>query len=143
MGYSPWGCKESDTAERLSRTQHCTGLPRWLSSKESARRCRRHTFDPWVGKIPCRRKWQPTPVFLLRKSHGQRSLAGYSTRGSQRVEHDLATEHTHEQQRLLHLRILDCMKKYMRFLGNKYVIVETAKSVYILDSKTDTSFRIN
>ena len=31
----------------------------------------------------------------------------------------------------------------MRFLGNKYVIVETAKSVYILDSKTDTSFRIN
>ena len=33
---------------------------------------------PWVGKIPWRRKWQPTPVFLLEKSHGQRSLAGYS-----------------------------------------------------------------
>ena len=34
--------------------------------------------DPWVGKIPWRRKWQPTPVFLPGKSHGQRSLAGYS-----------------------------------------------------------------
>ena len=38
-------------------------------------------FDPWVGKIPWRRKWQPTPVFLPGKSHGQRSLAGYSPWG--------------------------------------------------------------
>ena len=49
-------------------------LPRWLSGKESACRCRRHGFNPWVRKIPCRRKWQPTPVFLPGKSHGQRSL---------------------------------------------------------------------
>ena len=35
-------------------------------------------FNPWVGKIPWRGKWHPTPVFLLEKSHGQRSLAGYS-----------------------------------------------------------------
>ena len=34
-------------------------------------------FDTWVRKIPWRRKWQPTPVFLPRKSHGQRSLVGY------------------------------------------------------------------
>ena len=40
--------------------------------------CRRCGFDPWVGKIPWRRKWQPTPVFLPGKSHEQRSLAGYS-----------------------------------------------------------------
>ena len=33
---------------------------------------------PWVGKIPQRRAWQPTPVFLPGESHGQRSLAGYS-----------------------------------------------------------------
>ena len=38
-------------------------------------RCKRCRFDPWVGKIPWRRKWQPTPVFLPGKSHGQRSLA--------------------------------------------------------------------
>ena len=35
-------------------------------------------FDPWVGKIPWSRKWQPTPVFLPGELHGQRSLAGYS-----------------------------------------------------------------
>ena len=38
-------------------------------------------FNPWVGKIPWRRKWQPTPVFLPRESHGQRSLTGYSLWG--------------------------------------------------------------
>ena len=51
------------------------------SGKESACQSRRHKrggFDPWVRKIPCWRKWQPTPVFLPGKSHGQRSLAGYS-----------------------------------------------------------------
>ena len=53
-------------------------LPRWLSSKESTRQCRRCRFDPWVGKISWRRKWQPTPVFLPGKSHGQQSLEGYS-----------------------------------------------------------------
>ena len=44
--------------------------------KESACQCRRCEFDPWVGKIPWRRKWQPTPVFLPGESHGQRSLVG-------------------------------------------------------------------
>ena len=43
--------------------------------------CRRPGFDSWVGKIPWRRKWQPTPVFLPGESHGQRSLAGYSIWG--------------------------------------------------------------
>ena len=40
--------------------------------------CRIPRFDPWVGKIPCRRAWQLTPVFLPGESDGQRSLAGYS-----------------------------------------------------------------
>ena len=44
-------------------------------------------FDPWVRKTPWRRKWQPTPVFLPGKSHGQRSLAGYSPWGLKRVGH--------------------------------------------------------
>ena len=47
--------------------------------------CGRPGFNPWVGKIPWRRKWQPTPVFLPGKSQGLRSLAGY------RVGHDWAT----------------------------------------------------
>ena len=43
-------------------------------------------LDPWVGKIPWRMKWQPTPIFLLEKFHGQRNLAGYSPWG--RTESD-------------------------------------------------------
>ena len=43
--------------------------------------CRRCGFDPWVRKIPCRRAWQPTPVFLPGESHGQSSLEGYSPWG--------------------------------------------------------------
>ena len=39
---------------------------------------RRHVFNTWVGKIPWRREWQPTPVSLPREFHGQRSLVGYS-----------------------------------------------------------------
>ena len=42
---------------------------------------RRRGFDPWVGKIPWRRQWQPIPVFLPGESRGQRSLAGYSPWG--------------------------------------------------------------
>ena len=40
--------------------------------------CRRPGFNPWVGKIPWRRKWQSTPVFLPGESQGQRILVGYS-----------------------------------------------------------------
>ena len=56
-----------------------SGLLWWLSSKESTCQYRKLEFDPWVGKIPWRRKWQSTPVFLPGESHGQRSLAGYSS----------------------------------------------------------------
>ena len=47
------------------------GLPRWFSGKEAACQRRRHRFDPWVGKISCRGKRHPTPVFLPGKSHGR------------------------------------------------------------------------
>ena len=50
---------------------------RW-SPKEPTSQCRRHGFDPWVGKIPWRRAWQLTPVFLPGESPGQRSLVGCS-----------------------------------------------------------------
>ena len=71
------------------------GFPRWRSGKEfscQCRRCRRHWFDPWVGKIPCQRKWQPTPVFLPGKSSRQRNLVGYSPWGH---KDSGVTEHTH------------------------------------------------
>ena len=68
------------------------GLPSWLSGNESACQCRRRRFHPWVGKIPWRRKWQPTLVFLPGKSHGQRNLADNSPWGHKRVGYDLVTE---------------------------------------------------
>ena len=55
-------------------------FPGGASGKESTCQCRRHKrcgFSPWVGKIPWSRKWQPTPVSLPGKLHGQRSLVGY------------------------------------------------------------------
>ena len=55
-----------------------TWLPWWFGGKESTCQLGGCGFDPWVIKISWRRKWQPTPVFLPRKSHGQRSLVGYS-----------------------------------------------------------------
>ena len=52
------------------------------------KRCRKHRFDPWVGKIPWRRTWKPTLEFLPEKFHGQRSLEGYSPKGL--IESDTA-----------------------------------------------------
>ena len=75
--------------------------PRWHSGKESVWQCRSHRrleFKPWVGKIPWRRKWQSTPVFLPGESHGQRSLVGYSPWGckeSDTIEHTHTHTHTH------------------------------------------------
>ena len=43
-------------------------------------------FDPWVGKIPSGREWQPTPVFLPGEFHGQRSLAGYGSWGCKELD---------------------------------------------------------
>ena len=72
------------------------GLSRWLSAKEFACQCKRVMFNPWFEKIPWRRKWQSTLVFLPGKSHGQRSLAGYNSWGYKEVEitEGLST-HTH------------------------------------------------
>ena len=62
-------------------------LPWWLSGKESTCQCRRQGVDPWVGKIP----YQPTPVFLPGKFHGQRNLVGYSPWGRKSDQPTLTT----------------------------------------------------
>ena len=56
------------------------GFPGGSDGKESASNCRRPRFDPWVRKLPWRREWLPTPVFLPEEFHGERSLAGHSLR---------------------------------------------------------------
>ena len=96
VGYSPWSRKESDTTELVTHTQTHTqthththtdthtqthGSSGGANVKEPACQCRkhkRHGLDPWVGKIPWRRTWQPTPVLFPGESHGQRTLVGYS-----------------------------------------------------------------
>ena len=62
------------------------------ANEEELKRC---GFDPWVGNIPWRRKWQPTPVFLSGNFHGQRSLVGYSQWGCKEL--DTTKHNTHTQ----------------------------------------------
>jgi len=84
------GWKERGKDDQSLCMESC-GLPWWLSGKESTCQCWRPRFDPWLGKISWRRKWQPpTPVFLPRKSPGQRSVVALQSMWSQRVGQDLA-----------------------------------------------------
>ena len=69
-----------------------SAVPGGSVGKESACQCRRPGFKPWVRKIPWRRKWQPTPVFLPEKFYEQRNLVGYSPQSCKRVGHDLVTK---------------------------------------------------
>ena len=59
------------------------------------RRCRRHEFSPWVEKIPWRKAWQPTPVFLLGEFQRLRTLAGYSPQGLKESDTTEETQHRH------------------------------------------------
>ena len=78
---------------------HTHTLPWWLRWYRICLQCKKPRFDPWVRKIPWRRKWQPTPVSLPGKSHGQRSLAGYSPWGHKQLDttERLTLKHMHTQ----------------------------------------------
>ena len=91
VGYSPWGRKESDMTEGLHFHFQC-------------RRCWIRGFDLWARKIPWRRKWQPTPVFLSGELHGQRNLVGYSPGGRKELTEWLSMTSTAE---ILNLGIRD------------------------------------
>ena len=62
------------------------GFPGGSEVKASACNAGDPGFNPWVGKLPWRRTWQPTPVFLPGESHGERSLVGYSPWGPKEVD---------------------------------------------------------
>ena len=57
--------------------------------------CRRCGFDPWIRKIPWRRKWQPNPVFLLGRYYGQRNMAGHSCMWLQKSDTTYRPNHHH------------------------------------------------
>ena len=98
----PWwaavyGVAQSRTQlKRLSSSSSSSSKP--FSSDGKASACKAGDVgsipgsDPWVGKIPWRRKWQPTPVFLPGEPHGQRSLGGYSPQGRKELD---TTEQLH------------------------------------------------
>ena len=85
-----WNCPEVNSAEYACQKSKdspglggvCCHTGPVVASACHCRRCSCYCrLDPWVGKIPWRRKWQPTPVFLPAESHGQRSLAGATVHG--------------------------------------------------------------
>ena len=78
---SPWTVPSFVFINLFNPDSVLVELRRWLSGWRIYLQCRSHRrlrFNPWVRKIPWRRKWQPTLVFLPEKSRGQRRLAGYS-----------------------------------------------------------------
>ena len=77
-----------------------TGFPRGAGDKQLTsqyRRRKRHGFNPWIRKIPWRRAWQPTPVFLPRESQGQRSLVGNCLWGHKELAMTEVTQHAHKK----------------------------------------------
>ena len=88
MGMRSLGQRWAQRGQHVSTTgkkgASYVGLPGWLSG---------HRIDPWVRKIPWRRKWQPTPVFLPWESPWTEKTGGLQSMGSQRVGHDWASEH--------------------------------------------------
>ena len=82
----------------------------WLRRLSICLQCRRPGFDLWVGNFPWRRKWQPTPVLLPGKSHGRRSLVGYSPWGCKELD---MTEQLHFISLLLHPLQYSCLENSM------------------------------
>ena len=82
-----YGVAQSRT--RLKRLSSSSSNMWWLRWYSICLPRGRPGFNPWVGKISWRRKWQPTPVFLPREFHGERSLVGYSPWGFKEVDTEL------------------------------------------------------
>ena len=122
--------QQAEVLKRNRFSERCAitiGFPSGASGKESTSQYRRHErlgFNSWVGKIPWGRKRQPTPVFLPGKSHGQRSLVGYTV-------HEVAESDTTERLTLslpcslilfllLLLKIFDNIRETFYISPNKY-----------------------
>ena len=89
-------------------------FPGGTSGQESTCQYRRPEFDPWVRKIPWRRKWKPTLIFLPGEFHRQRSLAGYGPRDHE--ESDITERLTHTSQDVSELwpHVDDCSSEQKR-----------------------------
>ena len=106
------------------------GFPGGSVGKELAcqfRRCKKHRLDPWVGKIPWRRKWQSTPVFLLGKLHGQRSLVGHNWVRHESVFRLRFVIAFHPRRK--HLQFHDCSSPFTMILEPKKIKSATVSIV--------------
>ena len=77
----------------------CLDFPAGANGKEPSCQCWRYKrwgFDPWIGKIPWRREWQPTPVLLPGESHGQRSLVACSPQGLKESDTEWLSTYAHQ-----------------------------------------------
>ena len=96
------------------------GCPRWLSGKESACPCRRHGFDPGVRKIPWRRKWQPTPVFLPGKpmDRGAQQATVHGVAESQTWPSNDQNNKSHVDMSIMRLQLLLFSDHIRAFVNN-------------------------
>ena len=81
-------CHDGSTTARI-KLELCLQMPSLMAQMVKSPPAKQGPrFNPWVEKMPWRRKWQPTPVFLPGEFQGQRSLAGSSPWGHKRVRHN-------------------------------------------------------
>ena len=90
----PWHLQLKMPSSQFCMSIWSVGFPRWFSSKSSCQ-CGRPRSYPWVRKIPQRREWQPTSLFLPRKFHGQRNLMGCSPWGHKESDMTKQLTQTH------------------------------------------------
>ena len=104
----------------LANIKHLMGFPGNSAGKKIQLQCRRPGFHPWVGKIPWRRAWQPTPVFLPGESSRTEEPGGLQSIGSKRVRHDWATKHStqafNKLMNLLNLSLFYCFRNNSQVL---------------------------
>ena len=163
VGYIHRAAKESDTTEQLNNdnnisgkrkmsqifeilvldmvhTQHTSvnpwrpGIPWWLRWSRICLQCGRPGFDPSAGKIPWRRKWQLTPLFLPGQSHGQRSLVGFSPWGQKESDMTEWLTHTHPWTNLFY--------KYLTSLQAQRCLITEVKNSYDKDRLASGSYEI-
>ena len=108
--------------------------------KESTCQCRRCRFDPWVGKIPLWRKWQPTSVFLLGKTHGQRSLLDYSPWSWKGVGYDLATKRQQQTTRFIMTFLPRSKRLLISWLQSPSAVILELKKIKSVTASTFSPF---
>ena len=137
-----YSCLENSLGVAKSRTQlsnfhfisgSCPGFPGGSDDKESA--CSVGDlglitgFDPWVGIIPWRRPWQPSPTFLPGESPWTEEHGGLQSMGSQRIEHDWASKHNTAQAHV-----------YIFVFLSQNICTEVVNNTYTLNFKLNLVF---